>query len=70
MTPPPPLPLSPELADALETAQAIAQAERAPVVRFDHFLLAALFHTFPPTVDRILKVAATVKFYPQAEETQ
>jgi len=57
----PDLPLSGELAEALEIAQAIAQAERAPAVRFEHFLLAALFCTFPPHAHRLLLVAAAVR---------
>ena len=61
MIPPSAPPLSPELAEALATAQAIAAADRAPPVRFEHFLFAALFHTYPPHADRILQVAASVR---------
>jgi len=61
MTPPPGPPLSGELSEALTTAQAIAAAEQAPAVRLEHFLLASLFHTYPPHADRILKVAASVR---------
>lgn len=61
MTFPSPLPLSGELNDALDIAQAIAQAENAPAVRFEHFLLAALLCTFPPHAERVLRVAAAVR---------
>ena len=61
MTMPSPLPLSGELTGAFETAQAIAQAEGAPAVRFEHFLLAALLCTYPPHAERLLVVAAAVR---------
>lgn len=61
MNPPPAPPLSAELAEALDTAQAIAAAENAPAVRFEHFLLAALFLTYPPHIDRILRIAAGIR---------
>jgi hypothetical protein len=61
MTPQSPLPLSGQLAQALESARAIAAAEGATAVRFEHFLLAALFHTYPQHIDHILQAAAAMR---------